>query len=272
MKHEWKYAAVVLALVAVAPGYAAETVLPQSALVPDGNYYTNSIGSNTLARNDDGSTNSVPFGFNFTLFGATYSGGYINNNGNITFTGPLSSYVPNGVLGANQPIVSTYFADVDTRNVESGLLHWQLDTAGQLVATCDNVGYYSGHADLLNSFQLVLRGDNFAVPEGEGRVGFFYRQMPWITTNTSVTAAAGFGDGAGNGFTIEGSNSATFNTVLQNHHIWFDVAGGGVIVVPPEPPIVGAVPEPATGALLAIGMGWMGYISRRKKKVKATAA
>lgn len=264
MKHALKYAAVVLAL-AAAPGYAAETVLPQSALVPDGNYFTNNIGSNTLARNDDGSTSSVPLGFNFTLFGTTYNSAFINNNGNITFTGPLSSFIPSGVLGASQPIVSTYFADVDTRNTASGLLHWQLDTPGQLVATWDNVGYFSNHADLLNSFQLVLRGDSFAVPAGEGRVGFFYRQMPWIHTDTSTTAAAGFGDGAGNGFTIQGSNTATINSALQNHHIWFDVSGGGVVVVPP-PPIVGAVPEPATGALLAAGLGWMGYMSRRREK------
>lgn len=251
-------------VLSAASAYAAETVLPQSALVPDGNYYTNNIGANTLARNDDGSTTSIPLGFGFTLFGTTYNSVFINNNGNVTFTGPLGSYIPTGVLGASQPIVSTYFADVDTRNTASGLLHWQLDTPGQLVATWDNVGYYSQHADMLNAFQLVLRGDSFAVPAGEGRVGFFYRQMPWITTDTSTTAAAGFGDGAGNGFTIQGSNTSTFNAVLQNRHIWFDVAGGGVVVVPPGPPIVGPIPEPATSALLAAGLGWFGYMSRRR--------
>jgi hypothetical protein len=265
MKHALKYAAVVLAFAAL-PGYAAETVLPQSALVPDGNYYTNNLGANTLERNDDGSTGRVQFGFNFTLFGTTYNSAFLNNNGNITFTGPLGSFIPSGVLGASQPIVSVYFADVDTRNPASGLLHWQLDTPGQLVATWDTVGYFSQHADLLNSFQLVLRGDNFAVPAGEGRVGFFYRGMPWIDTDTSTTAAAGFGDGTGNGFTIQGSNTSTFNSVVQNRHIWFDVAGGGVVVVPPGPPIVGAVPEPATSALLAAGMGLMGYMSRRRSK------
>jgi hypothetical protein len=260
MKQEWRWAAIAIAL-AVSPAFAAETVLPQSALVPDGNYYTSDIGSSTLARNDDGSTASIPLGFGFTLFGTTYNSVFINNNGNITFTGPLSSFIPNGVLGAAQPIVSAYFADVDTRNAASGLLHWQLDTSGQLVATWDNVGYYNQHADMLNSFQLVLRGDSFAVPAGEGRVGFFYRQMPWIDTDTSTTAAVGFGDGAGNGFTLQGSNTSTINGVLANHHIWFDVTGGGVIVVPPTAP----VPEPGTDALLAAGMGLVAFMTRRRK-------
>ncbi len=58
------------------------------------------------------------------------------------------------------------------------------------------------------------------------------------------------------------TNTSTFNAVLQNRH--FDVSGGGVVVVPPGPPIVGPIPEPATSALLAAGLGWFGYLSRRR--------
>jgi hypothetical protein len=247
-----------------APAFAAETVLPQSALVPDGNLYTTNIGANTLARNDDLSTGLVNFGFNFTMFGNTYNGGYLNNNGNITFNEPLSEFIPSGVLGAEQPIVSIFFGDVDTRPAGSGLLHYQTDTAGQLVATWDNVGYYNQHDDKLNSFQLVLRGDNFSVPAGEGQIGFFYQQLPWEVTDTSTTVAAGFGNGAGSGFTIQGSNQPGFPSVLQNHHIWFNVSGNEIVVVT-DPGNSAPVPEPISSALFATGLGLMGWHRRRKQ-------
>jgi hypothetical protein len=137
------------------------------------------------------------------------------------------------------PIISPYFGDVDTRNAASGVVHFQTSTANQLVVTWDQVGFFSGHAPPLNSFQLVLRGDNFDVPVGEGSIGFFYKTMGWEQTDTSQVAATGFGDGLGNGEVLESSLQSGLNTILQDHHIWFDVN------LNPVPP---GVPGPIAGA------------------------
>src|SRR5262245_49645796 len=73
---------------------------------------------NTLARNDDGSTGvvSLPFGLNF--YGQGYTQAFVNNNGNITFDMPLSTYTPFGIVGTFTPIIAPFFADVDTRGGE----------------------------------------------------------------------------------------------------------------------------------------------------------
>jgi hypothetical protein len=102
-------------------------------------------------------------------------------------------------------------------------VHFQTSTANQLVVTWDQVGFFSSHAPPLNSFQLVLRGDNFDVPVGEGSIGFFHKTMGWEQTDTSQVAATGFGDGLGNGEVLQSSLVPGLNTILQDHHIWFDV-------------------------------------------------
>jgi hypothetical protein len=119
--------------------------------------------------------------------------------------GRISAYVPTGPTGASQPVISPYFGDVDTRNPTSGVVHWQTNTANQLVVTWDQVGYYDSHADLLNSFQLILRNNDYAIPTGEDAIGFFYDTMGWEQTDTSQVAAVGFGDGAGNGEALQSS-------------------------------------------------------------------
>jgi hypothetical protein len=47
---------------------------------------------------------------------------------------------PTGPTGASSPIISPYFGDVDTRNPASGVVHFQTNTANQLVVTWDQVG------------------------------------------------------------------------------------------------------------------------------------
>jgi len=142
------------------------------------------------------------------------------------------------------------------------VVHYQLNTAGQLVVTWDNVGYYAGHDDRLDAFQLVLRSDNFAVPTGEGQIGFFYGAMPWEATDTSQVAAIGFGDGSGNGEVLAGSSTqANLNTVVANHHIWFDQ---NLSVVP----VTGGVPEPASWAMMIVGFGMVGAAMRRTTSLR----
>ena len=271
MKQFHYAAALVVACAIGTAASAATTVIPQSALIPTTDYYTNTLGPNivttgggnaanvggTNGRNDDGFM-ALNLGFNFTLFGNTYSSLFINNNGNVSFGSGISAFVPDGPTGATAPVISAWFGDVDTRASASGVVHYNL-SGDQLVVTWDNVGYYSTGSDKLNAFQLVLRSDDYVVPLGEGQIGFFYKNMNWETTGTSQTAAIGFGDGAGNSEVLEGSNTSGLNSIVANHSLWFDQN-----LTPVTPPS-GAVPEPATWAMMILGFGLVGAGMRRRR-------
>ncbi|GGP28309.1 nidogen-like domain-containing protein [Silvimonas amylolytica] len=247
--------------------HATVSILPDSALTPSTSYFTDNLGTDTLPANDDSSTGLINLGFNFTLYGTTYTSLYINNNGNVTFLTPLSAYTPTGPTGVDVPIISPYFADVDTRG--TGSVHYR-DDGGTLYVTWDQVGYFDQRTNKVDSFQLVLRGDDTVVPMGEGQIGFFYKDMAWTTGEATSSggvnglggnpAAVGFGNGAGDAQVLASSQADNINQVVANSHIWFNVGNGGVVVVP-------SVPEPETWALM--GMGVVGLIGAAARKRRA---
>jgi len=263
---------------AALPVSAAQVVVPQTALTPSGKYYTDIIGggigdvvvmtggghsANVGAadgRNDDGFSGPISFGYTTPLsfFGVPQTSFFANNNGNISFGSGISAYVPTGPTGADAPVISPWFGDVDTQGAASGVLHLRTDVANETILTWDNVGYFDTHDDKLNSFQLVVRGPDYAIPAGEGAIGFFYKAMPWEVTDTSTTAAVGFGDGSGNSEVLAGSNTSGLNGVVANHFIWFDQ---NLVPVPP----VDAIPEPETYALMLAGLGLLGVVARRRR-------
>ncbi|MHC4122363.1 MAG: InlB B-repeat-containing protein, partial [Planctomycetota bacterium] len=108
-----------------------------------------------LAANDDLSTDVVDIGFTINFFGKTFSRLYVNNNGNVTFNGPLWTFTPFGLTGdIGTPIIAPYFADVDTRvgNITrygTGIV----DGHPAFGVTWIDVGYYYTHVDKLNTFQ-----------------------------------------------------------------------------------------------------------------------
>lgn len=258
----------------VTPPSSAQTIVPQSALVSSGQYYTDTIGGGigsivvmtgggnasgvgaVSGRNDDGFSGPINLGFTLSFFGTSQTQFFANNNGSISFGAGISAFIPTGPTGAASPVISPYFADVDTRGALSGVLHLRNDIANEVILTWDHVGYFSAHDDKLDSFQLVVRGPSFSVPNGEGTIGFFYKDMPWISTDTSTTAAVGFGNGAGQSEVLQGSNTATINSALANHYVWFDQ---NLVVVPPP------IPEPETYALMAAGLAVLGAVARRRK-------
>lgn len=255
--------------------HAGNTVIPDSALVANGQYYSNNLGQVMVTtgggnaanvgaangRNDDGYA-SVNLGFNVTFFGHTYNSLFINNNGNVSFGSGISAYVPTGPTGASAPVISPFFGDVDTRGANSGVVHYNL-SANQLIVTWDNVGYFNSHDDRLASFQLVLRGDNYVVPVGEGEIGFFYKNMGWLGTDTSTRSAVGFGDGLGNSETLESSLAPGLNGILQDHSLWFDAN-----LAPVSP-----VPEASTWAMMILGFAGVGFMAyRRRSQASAMSA
>jgi len=192
----------------------------------------------SVPANDDGSSPGVALPFVANFFGTSYSQAYVNNNGNLTFQGPQSTYTPFTIDASVPPIIAPFFADVDTRGPGSGLVTYGTTTYGSRSALCVNwngVGYYAAHTDKLNSFQLLLvdRGD---VGAGDFDVVMNYDALNWETGDASGGAnglggtAAGAGYSAGDGdpdhfFQFPGSltpnglldtNGSVPNTALVN--------------------------------------------------------
>jgi hypothetical protein len=168
--------------------------------------------TNTLPRNDDGSTGAVPIGFPVDFFGSQTSQLYVNNNGNVTFDGALSSYTPAGLTSAmTTTIIAPFWADVDTRGSGSAEVTYGQTTVGGQPAFCvlwDGVGYYGSYYDKLNVFQLLL----IASPTGVGDfdIHFNYDQIQWETGDASNGTNGFGGDSAGAGFTAGTGVAGTY--------------------------------------------------------------
>ncbi|GAB4145326.1 MAG: hypothetical protein Fur0041_19960 [Bacteroidia bacterium] len=129
---------------------------------------------------------------------------YINNNGNISFNTPYGAFSSAAFPSANYIMIAPFWADVDTRNLASGVVYYKV-TPTYMIVRWQTVGYYSQHADKLNDFQLIITdGTDPILPTGSN-VSFCYGDMQWTTgdasggTNgfggTPATVGANLGDG-----------------------------------------------------------------------------
>ncbi len=153
-------------------------------------------GEGNLPGNDDGSSSAVdvraafPSGMRF--FGMTFTSLYVNNNGNVSFGGPVGEYTPRAFPVSNQRMIAPWWGDVDTRGggapARNGV-YWSL-APGRVVVTWHNVGYFSAHDDLSNDFQLVLTAAGPGV--GDFDVEFRYNRCAW-TTGDASGGSGGFG-------------------------------------------------------------------------------
>lgn len=260
--------------------------------VPIGGFLSWS-GDTSIPGNDDGSSPQISLSTSFWFFGQEKNSLWVNNNGNITFDGSLYSYTPESFPGPYE-IVAAYWGDVDTRGTGSGLAYYgertddgtlttisnQVNTAFSgagfaatyaFVASWDHVGYYSYHADMLNTFQIVLATDG-----GNSYAIFNYLDdgMSWETGDASggsggfggTEAAAGFDAGdSTNYYTIPGSFYPGIANVLEDGSNT-GVAGRWVFRISEEeiePAPISSVPLP--GAVLLLGSGLMGLFGLRRR-------
>lgn len=172
-------------------------------------------GTQCLSPNDDGSsavidiTPAFPNGLHF--FTGTHTSAYVNTNGNITFSGRVSTYTPYAFPVSNQPMIAPYWGDVDIRytggycqgsagvtctvctpchNPTENGVWWYLEP-GRMVVTWDRTGYYSCHNDKRMSFQLILTAAGCG-GQGDFDVEFRYNRCEWETGDASG-GSSGFG-------------------------------------------------------------------------------
>jgi hypothetical protein len=172
--------------------------------------------ANSLPANDDGSSGAaVPLGFNINIANTTYTGVWVNNNGNVTFDGPLPDYTPTPIASTSHVIVAPFWADVDTRGTGSAVTTYGTTTYHGQAAFCaewDGVGYYNSNTDKLNRFELLLvnRPDRAS---GDFDIIYNYDQVQWETGDASggsaglggTSARVGWSFGSGGNVELPGS-------------------------------------------------------------------
>lgn len=207
----------------------------------------------SIGPGDDHSSEEIHLPFAISFFGTTYRSLYVNNNGNVTFDVPLSTYTPFSLLSTSHPMIAPFFGDVDTRGVELERAI-NSDFARYGVSTFEGrrafgvtwggvgVGYYDSRVDKLNKFQMLIveRADT---GPGDFDIVFNYDQIQWETGEASggadglggASARAGFTNGSDASFEMPGSavNGAFLDGTLTGlrHNSNVNVAGRYVFPV-----------------------------------------
>ena len=167
----------------------------------------------TAGNVDDGSVYvdvSAVFGdAGLNLYGANYSGLYVNSNGLISFDGPNTAYSGNGLEDLNGPAIAPFWADHNLNN--GGEIYWDVDPdAGTVTVTWKDVAPYSGTGT--NSYQVVLSNTG----DGNFDVEYVYEKVQW-TAGDNNQAIAGITDGGSNSYALDGSGEAAGLQQLDKH-------------------------------------------------------
>ncbi|GLC27704.1 nidogen-like domain-containing protein [Roseisolibacter agri] len=264
-------------LLAASPvALAAQTIRPTAGFT-----------TNTLARNDDGSTAAVPLGWSYNFFGITGNSVFVNNNGNITFDSGLSDFTPEALN--NRRIIAPFWADVDTRPLTSGITTYgtgTLDGRNAFYVNWPGVGYYNQHADKLNTFQLFLIDRN-DTGVGNFDFEFNYGSIQWDAGDLELGAGsagrgaqpgadcarAGYSNGSGVVVELPGSGvcgalvDGGSNALSVLGRAAFQVRAGQVQQEPPTGgPGGSVVPEPSTYVLMATGLLGLVGVARSRRR------
>jgi hypothetical protein len=216
---------------------------------------------------------SYPIGFNINFFGQEFNSAYINNNGNITFSAPLSQSTPSSLTTFGSPIIAPFFANVDTRGSNSATVNFgtgTLNGARVFVVNWPGVGCDFDNSSVLDNFQLILidRPDRGTGAHGDDfDIEFNYNSIQWDTGQSDGgnqscqndhpgdSAYIGFSNGtatAGDSYNLPGSgvanaflNSGIFLGLTVNS-VGSDTPGRYIFAVDNSQP---TMPTTVTGTL-----------------------
>jgi hypothetical protein len=216
----------------------------------------------TMSPGDDHSVGPVAIGFEIDFFGQLYSQVYLNNNGNITFHGPFSTFTPSGLSTVNVPIIAPFFADVDTSG-GVGVVTYGVGSVGgrdAWAATWTLVGHYLAPSALRNTFQVVII-ERFDTGTGNFDLEFNYDQIQWETGDASngvgglggSSATIGYSAGTGvEGTYVEIPGSGVNGAFLDSNPNGLVNSGGGFVLQGRGGEVV---PEPNVMVLTALTAG-----------------
>ncbi|XP_077312589.1 uncharacterized protein LOC143933542 isoform X4 [Lithobates pipiens] len=194
---------------------------------------------------DDGGSPMIYSSRQIPLFGTSYSYLYVNNNGLLSFSTPVSQYIPQSLpVAFGNPFLAIFWADVDNRlagdvyyreSTDPALLSRATDDVRTyfhavnftaqwvFVATWHQVAYLGSSTNKVNTFQGVLSTDGnrtFLLYNYE------YIQWPSINGNGSYqdgsSALAGLNSGYDTGyFTLPGSLSLGIANLANTSNVNF---------------------------------------------------
>ncbi|MGC6483844.1 MAG: nidogen-like domain-containing protein [Synechococcus sp.] len=191
------------------------------------------FGENVLDRGDDNSSEEISItsifenGLNF--YGRVFDSLWVNNNGSVTFNGPRSTFTPEVIsLNENNPEITPFFADVDTRggpadatpggnSTGSNRVYYDFDEVNdRFIVTWDDVGYFDSHTDKLNAFQLILTDRSDVGDPGDFDIEFRYENINWLTGDASGGLNGFGGSEAIAGWTASTGNSSESLELLDS--------------------------------------------------------
>jgi len=206
-------------------------IVPADRFTYVGSVIRTGFTNNQLVPGDDGgSPAAVSLGFSVTFFGNTYSSVYINDNGNLTFGSPLSTYTPFSMASSTVPIIAPFFADIDT-HATSPISYGTGTVGGQsaFAVTWSDAGYYAAQADRTNTFQVVLVQD----PYGGFDIELNYQHIGWESGDANggtdglggIPARMGYSAGTGVAGTYaelsaSGQNGYPLDTDTTGHALY----------------------------------------------------
>jgi hypothetical protein len=251
--------------------------VPAGAALSNPGAMVTGFDGNTLSANDDGSTGIVNLPFSIDFFGNTYSSLYVNNNGNVTFNSPLSTYTPSGLTSFGSPIIAPFWGDVDTAVSGSNLVTYGTGTVDGHTAFGVNwpgVDCYATTGGGLNYFQMLIV-DRSDIAAGDFDIEYNYGGISWDSGQASsgdgsclggTSAAVGYSNGTSTALELAGSFvdnafldggpdalvSGSQNSSVSGRYIFPVRSGGSGSSVGGTIDDSATPPNPVSGALVSV--------------------